>query len=535
MVWMLPAVLATLGVSQQPTLWDLAHRNAETLRMATLFDAGTVVRRLATPADVARAIAWCKEHGITHVYLESYRDGITPPREVLERARDQFRAAGFLVSGCVTTTALGKRSTGWSSLSCYTDPATQAALGEKFRYAASLFDEIMIDDFLCTDCQCPECVAARGTRSWADYRCDLMLRLSRTQILDAARSVNPKARIIIKYPCWHEYFQDRGYDVVRETAIYDKIWVGTETRGGTTDRQWPAEPQYRAYWLMRWLLGIGGAKCGGGWYDTLGTSPAYYLEQARQTILGGAREVMLFNYALLTATHPGIEDAAALTDELPLQFRLARIIHGKKPRGLLGWKPPSSPPGQDGNLHCLLGMAGFPVIAAHDFTPQAGGFVFGYQTLHAPNWKACLREALAGGKPVLVSRSFLQEASHEFPDLAAKSVVLPPPSGPNDWRALDEMNQSELDALRDRATASLGLRFHAPNRVALYLFGTDVAVIENFRDEPVRCSLQIRGWKGMRKALSLPHQATDAGESVIGGVVELPARSLVVLEKQPSR
>ncbi|MGC8666573.1 MAG: hypothetical protein ACP5VE_00455 [Chthonomonadales bacterium] len=531
MVCLLPVVLSAVRIPQEPALWDLARRNAGILRISTLFDAGTMVRQLNTSAGVDRAIAWCKDHGITHVYLEAYRDGITPPREVLERARDRFRAAGFLVSGCVTTTALGKPSTGWSSLSCYTDAGTQKALGEKFRYAASLFDEIMIDDFLCTDCACPECVAARGQQSWPQYRCDLMLRLSRTRILGAAKEVNPKARIIIKYPCWYEEFQDRGYDVERETAIYDEIWVGTETRGGTADRQWPAEPQYRAYWLMRWLLGIGGAKCGGGWYDTLGTSPPYYLEQARLTVLGGAREAMLFNYALLTATHPGVEDGAALREELPLHFQLARLIRGKAPRGLLGWKPPSSLPGPDGNLHCLLGMAGFPVTAAHAFARDAGGYVFGYHVLHDPGWKTDLRQALATRKPIVVSSAFLRAASQEFPDLARRAVVLPELSGRNLWRAMDEMPEDQLNALRDRATASLGIRFHAPNRVALFLFGRNVAVVENFRDEPVRCSLHIKGWSAMTPVLRMPLPSGESKHVMTEDALELGARSLVVLVK----
>jgi hypothetical protein len=53
---------------------------------------------------------------------------------------------------------------------------------------------------------------------------------------------------------------------------------------------------------LRWLGGIGGAKCGGGWYDWLGTTERTYIEQARQTILGGARESMLFCYGGLQGT-----------------------------------------------------------------------------------------------------------------------------------------------------------------------------------------------------------------------------------------
>ncbi|MDH7570522.1 MAG: hypothetical protein QHJ73_13150, partial [Armatimonadota bacterium] len=270
--------------------WSLAQRNAGVLRISTLFDARRVGEYLSDDAGIERAIDFCRRHGITHVYLESYRDKVVADKEVLARARDRFRAAGFLVSGCVTPTQLGRKSTGWQGIACFTAEESQRDLKAVFEYAASLFDEIMIDDFLFTDCWCPDCVAAKGNRSWAEYRCDLMLRVCQTHALDAARAVNPKARLIIKYPCWHEDFQERGYDVIRQSRAFGGTWVGTETRGGMPGSRWPEEPQYRAYWLMRWLLGIGGEKCGGGWHDTFGTDVVHYLQQSRQTILGGARE-----------------------------------------------------------------------------------------------------------------------------------------------------------------------------------------------------------------------------------------------------
>src|SRR5215510_9180403 len=69
--------------------------------------------------------------------------------------------ANFEVSGCVTTTQVGKKSNRWNIIACYTDQATQARLQSIFEFAASVFDEIMIDDFWFTDCTCAECDAAR--------------------------------------------------------------------------------------------------------------------------------------------------------------------------------------------------------------------------------------------------------------------------------------------------------------------------------------------------------------------------------------
>lgn len=301
-----------------PDLWDLAQQHSNIHRFSTLFTAQNVRQYLSTDQGIEAAIGWCKQTGVTKVYIETFRSNYKAPADVLSHARDRFREAGFEVSGCVTTTNVGKKSTGWNLISCYTDQPTQMTLKKIFQYTASLFDEIMIDDFWFTDCQCDACNEARQAKTvtigdqtfpvagdrWEDYRCELMVQLSRLNVLQAAKQVNPMARLIIKYPQWYDNFHIRGYEVVRETKDFDRIWVGTETRD-YDDPRWGGTVQYEAYFIMRWLGGIGGAKCGGGWYDPYGTTVATYLEQARQTVLGGAHESMLFCYgSLLENTGP---------------------------------------------------------------------------------------------------------------------------------------------------------------------------------------------------------------------------------------
>ena len=299
-----------------PDLWALAQRHRAVHRFSTLFTAQNVREYLSSDAGLRDAIDWCKRTAVTKVYIEEFRGGYTADRATLIKARDAFGAAGIEASGCITTTRVGKDSTGWKEISCYTDPQTQEKLKSVFEYAAGLFNEIMIDDFWFTDCECPECKAARAARvvtiggarypvagdTWEDYRCELMVQLSRHYILEAARKVNPKVKIIIKYPQWYDQFHERGYDVARETADFDRIWVGTETRD-YTNKQWGGTVQFEGFFIMRWLGGLGGAKCGGGWFDPYGTSPATYLEQARQTVLAGARESMLFCYGSLQSGH----------------------------------------------------------------------------------------------------------------------------------------------------------------------------------------------------------------------------------------
>jgi len=315
-------VLLKVMNCQSQTLWDLANENKGLLRISTLFTAQNVRDHLSNDEGINKAVDWCKKTGVTHVFLETFRSRYTADRKTLGHAKRRFTEEGFDVSGCVTTTQVGKISTGWKLISCYTNEGTQEQLQEIFEYTASMFDEIMIDDFLFTDCQCNECKTARGNRTWADYRCELMVRMSRERILAPARAINPDVRIIIKYPQWYDNFHNRGYEVLRQTADYEKIWVGTETRDYENER-WGGKVQYEAYYIMRWLGTIGGLKTGGGWFDPYGTTENTYVEQARQTVLAGAREMLLFCYgSLLRDTGPA--NVEKLREEIPELFKLGR-------------------------------------------------------------------------------------------------------------------------------------------------------------------------------------------------------------------
>ncbi len=323
-------------------LWELANRNKDLMRFSTLFPAQNVRDLISDDEGLKKAIEWCKKTAVTRVYIESFRDGYRAERKSLEYDKSAFLNAGIDVSGCVTPTNVGKKSTGWNGIACYTDIPTQEKLQEIFEYTASMFDEIMIDDFLFTDCECDECKTAKGNKSWSEFRNDLMVNLSRERILKPAKSVNPNVKIIIKYPQWYDDFHNRGYEVVRETQDFDKIWVGTETRDPDNER-WGKKAQYEAYYIMRWLGVIGGKKTGGGWYDPYGTSPPTYVEQARQTVLADAKESLLFCYGSLLE-HTGPANVEKLRTEIPYLFKLAEIVRGKPIKGILAPKPPNSEP-----------------------------------------------------------------------------------------------------------------------------------------------------------------------------------------------
>ena len=510
---------------QAGSLWELANANKDVLRIATLFTAQNVRDHLADANGADKAIDWCKKTGVTHVFLETFRGNYTVPRPTMERATARFAEAGFDVSGCVTTTRVGKASTGWEIIDCYTDIPTQQHLQEIFEYTASLFDEIMIDDFLFTDCQCDECREAQGDQSWAQYRCDLMMRVSRRRILEPARAVNPDVQIIIKYPQWYDNFHNRGYDVVRQTAAYDQIWVGTETRD-FADPRWGGKVQYEAYYIMRWLGEIGGAKCGGGWFDPYGTHEDTYVEQARQTVLADAKEMLLFCYGSLQQ-NTGPANVARLRTEIPGLFELARLVRDKPIRGIAAPKPPHSDAHDESYVYDFVGMLGLPLVPTAIVRTDAQAAVLPVQALQDPDLPDKLETLLKAGVPVLVTDGLagrLPMTNARADDL----LILKVGGEPKD---LLNLTRRELKPLREKLLAPFGMRFDAPNKVALYLIGSDCVVVENFNDSAVTATLKFARPIEARRALVLPADG-DVKLSCESGTVDfvrLPPRTLVAL------
>ena len=490
-------LLATLRCQSQ-SLWDLANENKGLLKIATLFTAQNVRDHLGTEEGVSKAIDWCKKTGVTHVFIETFRSRYTAERRTLERAKSRFESEGFEVSGCVTTTQVGKISTGWNLISCYTNTGTQKSLQEIFEYTASMFDEIMIDDFLFTDCQCDECKKARGDRTWADYRCELMVGVGRERVLGPARAVNPNVKIIIKYPQWYDNFHNRGYEVSRQTADYDRIWVGTETRD-YDNKRWGGKVQYEAYYIMRWLGEIGGLKTGGGWFDPYGTTEDTYVEQARQTVLADAREMLLFCYGSLLR-NTGCGNVEKLRTEIPGLFKLAALVRNRSIRGILAPKPPNSDAYNEQYVFDFVGMLGLPLVPTAKIDTDVKVAFFSVHALKDPDFSAKLKKMLDDEKKVLITDGLADRL--DGVNLDDENLIILKVNG--NPRGLLELTREQLKPIRDRLLGPLGIKFDAPNKVALYLIGEDYLIVENFNDEPVDAVLRFSKPFGARKELILP-------------------------------
>jgi hypothetical protein len=276
------------------------------------------------------------------------------------------------------------------------NPAHRQKVAEIVTYTAGLFDEVMFDDFVFTNCKCEACIAGKGSRTWTEFRLELMRQSVRELIVRPAKRVNPKVKLVLKFPNWYEHFQGLGYDLETEPLAFDAIYTGTETRQPAYNAQ--HLQQYQSYQIVRYFENLAPGRNDGGWVDTFGMMYAdRYAEQLSLTLLAKAKEVTLFDFRLmqlpLTAEARASWQGQGTSfdfDEVTSSFRqadgsfsprltLARIagatferIDGVlaelgTPMGVGSYKPFHST-GED-FLHNYLGMIGIPI----DLRPQFPG------------------------------------------------------------------------------------------------------------------------------------------------------------------
>jgi hypothetical protein len=274
------------------------------------------------------------------------------------------------------------------------------------------------------------------------------------------------------------------------------FWVGTEIRD-YTDQRWGGTVQYEAFFIMRWLGGLGGAKCGGGWYDPYGTTPATYIEQARQTVLAGARESLLFCYGSLQH-ETGPKNIEALRTTIPELFAVAGEVARRRPAGIAAYKPPSSHPGAEKVVFDFVGMLGLPLLPCHEFPARSPATFFSVHALKDPHFAGELEKFIRSGKPVLLTDGLVKALGDKV-DLKASNVQVLAVKG--EPKSLLKLGQGELDALRAPLLKPLGLDLRAPNKTGFYLFTDGSRVVENFNDEPIEAQfngqserIPARGW-----------------------------------------
>jgi hypothetical protein len=369
---------------------------------------------------------------VDKVYIETERDRVVADEKTIESVKAFFRERGVRIAGGIT---FSDNTYGQFRSFCYTNPEDRAFVRSISELTARHFDEIILDDFFFVTTKYASDIAAKGERSWTQFRLDLMNEAGEELVVKPARKVNPRVKIIIKYPNWYEHFQGLGFDLERGPQIFDGIYTGTETRDPVATDQFLQ--QYESYQIFRYFENVAPGRNGGGWVDTFAV--AYldrYAEQLWDTLFAKPPEFTLFNWAaLLEPIRPGERSAweaqpTSFSYERMLAYRpagasgeapaptMARVAGysldqvdaflGKlgKPIGVASYKPHHST-GED-FLHNYIGMIGIPIDLYPTFPESADLVLLTEAARTDPAIVARIKAQLVAGKSVVITSGLLR-------------------------------------------------------------------------------------------------------------------------------
>lgn len=399
-------LISTLACAQEP------------LRVSVFATAGGVMRYLAREESRAKAEAALARLQVSRIFLEGRRGDEYVPPELLRRLRAHFRLKGIETTGAIATvpgkTFGVRQNEGYSWLN-FEDPKTREGISRFFAENAAIFDEIIIDDFYCTGDTSEASQTARGGRSWDEYRREMLVGLIEPMMLAPARRVNPRVRLIMKFPQWYDLFDRYGYEPARMGAAFPALWAGTEVRNPETARMGFVAPT-EGYVNWSWLRSVNGDKLRGAWFDHIESTAQNFVDQAFQSVLAGARELTLFHLGDLMEGHPGDE---LLARKLPELKELAQRVQGAQRRGVPFYKPVNSSAGDNRFLMDYLALNGISVLPVAVYPAHSPVVFLGRQAAHDARLAEKLAASLKRGATVAVTPALLRA----LPGLAAQAGV----------------------------------------------------------------------------------------------------------------
>lgn len=423
------AIAGLLLMSLATTVQAAAYKNFRAAIYITVGDTKKLADRATFDRQFARVSSQLK---FDKVYIEGYRDRVFASDAELETVKREFEAKGIETSGGITLAAGG--SGGQFGTFDYEEPADRAECERAARLIARHFDEVILDDFFFYTSKSDADIAAKGPRSWTDYRLEKMREASRDLVLAPAKQENPRVRVIIKYPNWYEHFHGLGYDLDSQAHMFDAIYTGTETRDPVITDQ--LLQQYESYEIYRYLSNIRPGANLGGWVDTYSIRAIdRYAEQLWDTLFAKAPEIMLFNWSAMADEKPARAGARPWARQ-PTSFRWTskgggwaraadQALHVADgalgdlgdPVGIASYRPPHAT-GED-FLHNYIGNLGVPIELYPEYPAQAHTILLTQAAAADADIISKIDASLHRGANVIVTSGFLEAMqSKGFGELA---------------------------------------------------------------------------------------------------------------------
>ena len=372
-----------------------------------------------------------KQVHVDKVYLETHRDLLIVDDDTLNQAKAYFRERGIRMAGGITLTVNERNR---FETFCYSNPEHRQKVRQIVEHTARHFDELILDDFYFTSCKCHLCIAAKGQKSWTRYRLDLLAEAAQSLVIRPAKAVNPRVKVVIKYPNWYEHFQGLGFDLEREPALFDGLYTGTETRDPSGNQH--LQP-YLGYLIFRYFENLKPGGNGGGWVDTGGARfMDRYAEQLWLTLFAKAPEITLFDIRQITRpvgpnlrapwqdeetsfsfdtmmAHIALADGTTFEPKMfaraaGVTFEQVDRFVGKlgEPVGVKSYKPYHST-GED-FLHNYLGMCGVPMDLVPEFPADVNMVFLAETAKFDPDLVSKMKAHLMQGKQVMITSGLLR-------------------------------------------------------------------------------------------------------------------------------
>ncbi len=369
---------------------------------------------------------------VDKIYLETHRDKIIVDDETIDKAKEYFISKGIKVAGGITYTI---NEANHFETFCYSNSEHRNLAKKIAVLTAKHFDEFILDDFFFTSCKCDLCIKAKGKLSWTNFRLKLMTDAAKNLIINPAKAVNSKVKIVIKYPNWYEHFQGLGFNLDTGPKIFDGIYTGTETRDPVISNQ--HLQQYESFQIIRFFENLKPGGNGGGWVDPFGSFYLdRYAEQLWLTLFAKASEITLFDFRSIQRLITN-NDRAKWQDEKPsfnydvmlnafnqsnkdekikpsfalaagFTFNLVDSIIGKlgKPLGIKSYKPFHSS-GED-FIHNYLGMIGIPIDLYPEFPEDQSMILLTECAKYDSDIIKKIKQQLLRGKNVTITSGLLK-------------------------------------------------------------------------------------------------------------------------------
>ncbi|MDR3140434.1 MAG: hypothetical protein LBU37_01700 [Tannerellaceae bacterium] len=380
---------------------------------------------------------------VDKIYLETHRDLLIVPGETLEQAKKFFLDRGIEVGGGITYTINEANS---FETFCYSNPEHRKIVQEIAEHTARYFDDFILDDFFFTSCKSDVEIKAKGTKSWTQYRLELMTEAGQNLVIKPAKRINPHVKVIIKYPNWYDHFQGLGFDLKNGPQLFDGVWTGTETRDPSSAQHLQ---NYLGYNIVRYFENLRPGHNFGGWVDSGGSGMGMdrYAEQLWLTFFAKAPEMALFAYNQLTGVALRPEQHRTLWqgqgtsfdyDEMmkPVNLNGQTVIPSTiarvagytlesidkfvyklgKPIGIKTYKPYHTP--GDDFLQNYLGMIGLPMDEYSEFPTGQQVTLLTEQAKGDPDIINKIKGQLTKGNDVVITSGLLGAIPEKIADIA---------------------------------------------------------------------------------------------------------------------